>query len=120
MATMHSYTNYENRVVPGLRQNLNKSESPEDVRNFFAHAARELLDSVMEGVTQIGYEDIALLPGSNPPYVLSDRLTGLEAFKAVWNSSDLAQVLARIAEPAVRRYKYLQKNLERTEAKIRM
>ncbi|RJR24090.1 MAG: hypothetical protein C4582_04760 [Desulfobacteraceae bacterium] len=120
MAKMRSYTKYENKVIPGLRQNLNKAESTEDVKKFFVYAAKELLEGAFEGFIEVRYEDMALAPDSDPCFTISDRLLSLPEIKEIWRESDLSQVIGRLADSAVRRYRYLQKNPEKTEAKIRM
>jgi hypothetical protein len=74
---------------------------------------KELLESILPEKFGFEYEDVALMPGSEPYYVLSKRLLSSDAFKSVWNNSDLPHLLSRIAKSAVHRYKHLQKHPEK-------
>ena len=119
MTEQLSYTKFEHELRPHFRQRLNKAESTEDVKKFFIYTVQELLMKVLEGEVEVYFEDVALKPDQNPPYVLSQRLQEMDSLKSVWENSDLPHVLDRLAESAVNRYKHLQKNPEKTEAKIR-
>ncbi len=120
MAKIRSFTKYENKVVPRLRQNLNMAESTEDVKKFFVYAVKEFMEDAVEGKMDIRYEDISLNPEREPHYSISERLSDNPEFDALRKDSDLGQVLARMAESAMKRYKYLQRNPDKTEVKIRM
>jgi hypothetical protein len=119
MAKMRSYTKYENKIIPSLRQNLNRAESTEDVKKFFVYAVKELMETAFDGLS-LRHDDIFLSPETEPGFTLSERILSHDVIRAAWSDSDMPQVLGRLAESALKRYRYLQKNPEKTEAKIRM
>lgn len=120
MTKQVSFSKYENEILPGFRKNISHAESSEDVKKFFNYTARELFDNIFEGRMAFDYEDIALMPDDEPSYTMSNRLLESADFNSVWKDSDLPNVLARLAKPAINRYKHLEKNPEKTESKIRM
>ena len=120
MTKQISFSKYEQKVLPSFRQKINEAESTEDVKKFFIYTVKELLESILPEKFGFGYEDVALTPSSEPYYILSERLLSSDAFKSVWNDSDLPRLLSRLAKSAVHRYNHLQKHPEKTEAKIRM
>ena len=75
--------------------------------------------NILQDQTKVFFEDVALKPEASPPYALSKRLHENEHLTSVWDNSDLPHVLERLAESAVNRYRHLEKNPEKTEAKIR-
>ncbi len=119
MAMKLSFTKYEHQVLPGFRDRINLAESSEDVRKFFAYTVRELLESVFEGRLNFDQEDVKLLPESDRNYEISASLLGSREFQSLWEDSDLPHVINRLAEPAKRRFRYLEKQTAKTEAKIR-
>lgn len=120
MTKQLSYSKYENRILPAYRQKINHAESAEDVKKFFTYTAKELLQNIFAEQLRIEYEDLALTPDSLPHYMLSDKLLSSQDFITIWNDSDLPQVMARLARPALNRYRRLEKHPEKTDAKIRM
>jgi len=120
MTKQISFSKYEQKVLPGFRQKISQAESTEDVKKFFIYTVKELLESILPEKFGFEYEDVALMPGSKPYYILSERLLSLNEFSSVWNDSDLPRLLSRLAETAVNRYKHLKKRPEKTESKIRM
>ena len=120
MSKQISFSKYEQKVLPNFRQKISQAESTEDVKKFFVYTVQELLESIFAGKIDFEYEDVALMPGSEPYYILSKRLLSSVEFKPVWNDSDLPRLLSRLGETAVHRYKHLQKRPEKTESKIRM
>jgi hypothetical protein len=121
MTTQRSFSRIEKDLLPAFRQHVSSAESTEDVKKFFVHTALELFDKAANGQLNLEYEDVALDPeNESQAFLLSEVLTGNTVFTAVWHDSDLANILRRFAVTAVNRYKHLAKNLEKTEAKIRM
>lgn len=120
MSKMMSYTKIENAILHNFRNKVNIAESTEDLKKFFAYSAQELFNNVFSGEMTFDFEDTALLPGEEPYYRLNERLSSSDNFKAVWNSSDLPQVVGRLAKTAAKHYIRLRKNPGKTEAKIRM
>lgn len=119
MAEMLSFTKFENEILPNYRNKLNTAESTEDVKKFFCYSIKELFEKIFEDRLSVGYEDIALDTEDAPGYTLSENITNNDAFTTVWGKSDLSHILERLAESAVNRFRRLQKNPEKTEAKIR-
>lgn len=124
MTVQHSFSKIEKELLPAFRQQIGAAESTEDVRNFFAHTILELLSRATEGEINAVFEDIKL--NHNPDsdecgkYNLGEAITSKEAFKELWNTSDLQHIIDRFAYSACNRYKHLEKKPEKTEAKIRM
>lgn len=121
MTTQNSFSKIEKKLQPLFRQQIGSAESTEDVKKFFVHTALELLDEATGGTLTLEYEDVSLQPGDEEqPYSLSDAITTNDDFAAIWQQSDLPHILTRFAVSAVNRYRHLEKNPEKTEAKIRM
>jgi len=118
MARQLSFSKYEQELRPELRQNLNIAESTEDVKKFFVYTIRKLFGKVLEGKEAFRYEDIQLAPMEQSGFIISDKLLRNSDFAAVWQNSDLSNIVKRIADSASNRHKHLQKNPAKTEAKI--
>jgi hypothetical protein len=118
MARQLSFSKYEQELRPELRQNLNIAESTEDVKKFFVYTVQKLFDKVLEGKGPIRYEDIRLAPMEQSGFIISDELLRNPEFIAVWQNSDLSNIVKRIADTAANRHKRLLKNPAKTEAKI--
>jgi hypothetical protein len=119
MSPQISFTKYENEVLPDFRKKLNLAESTEDVINFFAQTIMEFCNSVFKGKISFDDEDITLILGQDPHYMINRRLFNLNEFTSVWNTSDLSRVIGRFAKSAMNRYKRLEKYSEKTDTKIR-
>jgi len=115
-----SFTKYLNKILPKFREDMNRAESTEDVKKFFSYTVRELLRDIVEKEMEIGDEDIILLPDKPPYFSLSSELLSRGELKKLWEESDLPQLIERLAESAIGRYKHLEKHPEKTESKIRM
>ena len=120
MTKQISFSKYEQKVLPNFRQKISTAESTEDVKKFFVYTVQELVESIFAGKIDFEYEDIKLMPGKEPYFLLSKQLVSSNEFKSVWDESDLSHLLSRLAETAVNRYKHLQKHHEKTESKIRV
>jgi hypothetical protein len=118
MARQLSFSKYEQELRPELRQNLNIAESTEDVKKFFVYTIQKLFDRVLEGKDPFHYEDIQLMPLEQSGFIISDNILGNPEFAAVWQNSDLSNIVKRIADAASNRHKHLQKNPAKTESKI--
>ncbi len=115
-----SFTKYEHQVIPNFRQKMNHAESTEDVKKFFSHTVKELLQQIFEEKIDFRDDDVVLAPDRDPQYTLSNRLISSVDFTSLWNDSDLQHLIKRLAESAIGRYKHLEKHPEKTDAKIRM
>ena len=118
MARQLSFSKYEQQLRPELRQNLNIAESTEDVKKFFVYTIQKLFGRVLEGKEAFQYEDIRLAPLEQSGFIISDKVLGDPEFAAVWQNSDLSNIVKRIADAASNRHKHLQKNPAKTESKI--
>ena len=118
MARQLSFSKYEQQLRPELRQNLNIAESTEDVKKFFVYTIQKLFGRVLEGKEDFLYEDIQLTPMEQSGFIISDKVLKDPEFAAVWQNSDLSNIVQRIADAAGNRHKHLQKNPAKTEAKI--
>ncbi len=120
MTHQQSFTRIENELLPQLRKRLNEAESTEDVKKFFAYCLRDLFTQILPGRPEVGLDELVLQPGGAPPFHLGDGLRAAPGFAEAWTNSDLPQIVARFAEAACHRHRHLEKNPEKTEAKIRM
>ena len=118
MARQLSFSKYEQELRPELRQNLNIAESTEDVKKFFVYTIQKLFDRVLEGKEAFLYEDIRLAPLEQSGFIISEKVLGDPEFAAVWQNSDLSNIVKRIADAASNRHRHLQKNPAKTESKI--
>lgn len=118
MARQLSFSKFEQELRPELRQNLNIAESTEDVKKFFVYTIQKLFDRVLEKKEAFTFEDIRLDPQEQNGFIISSKLLGDPDFAAVWQHSDLFNIVKRIADAASNRFKHLQKNPAKTEAKI--
>jgi hypothetical protein len=120
MVKIQSFTKIENELLPKFRKQLNEAESTEDVRKFFVYCVHELCNEALDRQVSLQFEDISLQPEGEQPFQVADHLLANAAFAEVWQSSDLSHIIGRFAEQAVGRYRRLEKNPAKTEAKIRM
>jgi len=120
MAKRLSFSKNEQDILPEFRQRINLAESTEDVKKFFVYTVTELFNHVFTGKIDFVYEDIELQFGEDPYFSVSDRLLSQNDFSAIWECSDLPNVVARFARTAIKRSKRLEKHSEKTDAKIRM
>lgn len=121
MTKQLSFSKFENEIMPDFRNQINRAESAEDVKKFFAYATKELLANVFAGKVALEYGDISLDPTAETQnFKVTERLLDLKEFNEIWNNSDLRHVTGRLAQTAVNRYKHMEKHPEKTNAKIRM
>ncbi len=113
-----SFTKLEHELIHAYRNRLNLAESESDVHNIFSRTILELLLAVFNNQLQIKAEDIEFSPGASPAFTLEKSLFNDEKLQKVWSSSDLPQIVQRLAENAEHRYRYLQTHREKTRSKI--
>jgi len=118
MTKQISFSKYEQELRPQYRESVNSAESTEDVKKFFAYSTHELIETALQGKVAVEYEDICLDPHRESGFVISSRLRNLQEFDSVWNRSDLPHIVKRMAEFAIKRYKYLERHRGRTESKM--
>ena len=120
MTQQQSFSKVENELQHKFRKMVNKAESTEDVKKFFTYSMLELFSQVGAGRLALQYEDIGLMPGSEPPFRISEQVRSREEFAQIWNASDLSPIVSRFAGLALNHYKHLAKNPKKTETKMRM
>lgn len=115
MSQRMSYTKIENELWPEYRDRLNKAESTEDVKKFFAYTARDLLKQVLDphGIKP-RFEDVELDPDGEEGYILGPRLRDREEVTQLLSGSDLGDILQRLARAAVKRFLHLSRNSSRS------
>lgn len=114
MTDQKSFNKFENELIHQYRKQVAAAESVEEVRKYFARTVCELLEKAGNGAVRCRHEDVTLQPAGTPHYVLSEAITGQAAYQAMARNSDLAAILARLAEPAVHRHVHLAKHPEKT------
>ena len=120
MTTQFSFSKIENELLPGFRKRLGAAESTEDVKKFYVYTMQDLFRQAFSGNLNLEYGDISLQPNQDQPFALNERIKEQADFVAIWKNSDLSHVITRFTETAIHRYKHLEKNPAKTEAKIRM
>ena len=118
MSRQASFTKHERKVLPDFRKKINNAESTEEVKKCFIYRVGSRFSDIFAENVAVEQGDIRLMPDMNPPYQLSDRLMGMPQFVRMWQDSDLAHVLGRLAEAAANRYRRLDKHPEKTDSKI--
>ncbi len=118
-----SFTKHLHKITPKFREEMNLAESTEDVKKFFSYAVKELIKEILleqkpEEEISISEEDIIFVPERPPYFEISESL--ISKIKDLWEKSDLPQIIEKLAEGALGRYKHLERNPEKTEQKIRM
>lgn len=113
-----SFSKYENESLPRFRDLMNQAESTEDVRKFFSQAMRELMTNISQGELDIGRAAMLLDPDQPGGWSMIDELAHNPNVRAYFTDSDLAVILGRFAATAVKRLRRLEKNPQKTEAKM--
>ncbi len=119
MTRQVSFTRLEQAQLPGFRERLDRAESPDEVRRFFAETMATLLADALGTAEAVRYDDVTLAPEATEEYVLTTSVRALPGFADIWNDSDLPRIVGDFARLAVRRHRHLAGNPERTEAKTR-
>lgn len=119
MTRQTSYTRLEQAQLPGFRDRMDRAESPDEVRRFFAETVSILLSDALGAAEAVRYEDVTLEPDSPDGYVLSSPVRGLPGFAEIWHASDMPRIVGDFARVAGKRHRHLEGNPERTEAKTR-
>jgi hypothetical protein len=107
-------------ILPRFRQRINDAESTEDIKKTFVLAVMDFFENAFNGGLVVRNEEVNFRPYEKPYFSLSQRLVEEEKIRSVWKDSDLHQIIERLAESAMNRYKHLKKHREKTNAKIRM
>ena len=119
MTTQFSFSKIENELLPGFRRRIGAAESSEDVKKFYVYTMQDLFRQVFSDNLNLEYGDVSLQPTQDQPFVLSKRIKARADFVVTWKNSDLSHVMTRFSETAIHRYRHLEKNPAKTEAKIR-
>ena len=113
-----SFTKVERELRGEYRTKINIAESTEDVKKFFGQTVMKLFSMVFEDKVPVTYEDISLDSGQCENFRIREGLSRHETFREVWDGSDLPDIVRRLAEQACKRVKHLEKNPDKTEAKM--
>ncbi|SDK92624.1 hypothetical protein SAMN05660337_1730 [Maridesulfovibrio ferrireducens] len=114
-----SFNAYERELEPAYRDMIDKAESTVDIHNFFERTALDFLQETVGDRIDINPESITFAPDSKQGYKLSPVLIESSEFQEIVEQSDLANILERLTERAVKRYIHLDRKLQgKTEAKI--
>ncbi|BFR47957.1 hypothetical protein RVX_R10180 [Nitratidesulfovibrio sp. HK-II] len=119
MTRQVSFTRLEQAQLPGFRERLDRAESPDEVRRFFAETVATLLADALGAAEAVRYDAVALSPDAADGYALDGTIRALPGFAGIWTDSDLPRIVGDFARVAVKRYRHLVGNPERTEAKTR-
>lgn len=118
MAPQQSFTHVENELLPKFRKRIDEAESAREVEASFGDCVRELLAKASAGRVEFALDDIRLQP-ETASFLLGEAIRSQEAFKELWDNSDMPRIVGRFAELAQHRRAHLAKKSEKTEAKIR-
>jgi hypothetical protein len=119
MEKQKSFSKIEQVIRHTFRNNLNIAESDEDAKKFFAYAVKDLTEQASEGQVSIESDDICLDQDAADGFTCSKRLKRDKIFMELWNNSDLAHIVTRLAENALNRIKHLEeRHPDKSEAKI--
>lgn len=118
MTRQISFTRLEQALLPGFRERMDRAESTEDVRKFFSEVASTLLCDALGDPGAVRFEDVSLAPGDPDGFVIDGKVLIMPAFLSAWDDSDLPRIMTQLAGKAVNRYLHLEKNPEKTEAKM--
>lgn len=118
MAPQQSFTHVENELLPKFRKRIDEAESAREVETAFGDCVRELIGKASAGAVELAPEDMRLQP-ETASFLLGEDIRAREAFKQLWDDSDLPRIVGRFAELAQHRHAHLAKKPAKTEAKIR-
>jgi len=115
-----SFRKFEHLIIPHFRQRINEAETSEDVKNAFVQSIKTLIESAFGGRVLPQDEDVQFTPYREPYFFLSQGVLQDESIRTIWKDSDLRNVMERLAESAMNRYRHLARHGEKTDSKIRM
>ncbi|MBS3758857.1 MAG: hypothetical protein KGY61_09360 [Desulfobacterales bacterium] len=119
MSRQVSFTKYERKILPDYRQRISSAESSQDVKKFFVYMVGMLFNEIFGEKITLEDNDIRLTPERSAGYQLSRELRANPELIETWRTSDLSDLLDRMAEVACNRYRHLEKHPEKTSSKIR-
>lgn len=120
MSKQLSFNQLENELIHELRNNINNSEGPIDVANYFSLAVCKLLKEVFANeVISISDSSVLFDPKNLNYYKVNEVLSKNDHFQEIWGSSDLKNVISRFAELSYHKYLHHNKHAEKTNKKIR-
>ncbi len=115
-----SFRKFEHKILPHFRQQINEAESTIDIKNTFVYSIRNLFEKAFAGGLQLKDEDVRFTPYEEPYFLLSQEVLKNESIRRIWKNSDLRNVIERLAESSMNRYRHLARHGEKTDSKIRM
>ena len=117
-ASNPSFTHIEHQLIHHYRNQLNLADSQQAVHTLFSRTIIELFLAVFGDTVPMKAEDIRFTPGTAPGFVVGETLLRNATFHKTWSASDLHSIVARFAENAEHRFKYLQAHHEKTGGNI--
>lgn len=118
MTKQSSFSKLRNEMMHGFRQKMHQAESTEDVKKFYAMTMYRLFDRLVGKNEPIRPDEISLDPAESCGYVITDSLRSRPLFRFSWNESDLPHIVDDFTRMALNRHRHLEKNNEKTRAKI--
>lgn len=119
MTRQMSFTRFEQVLLPGFRERLDKAESSQDVHREFSAVVALLLSDAFGESAVVRDEDVMLRTDLTPGYELAPAIRNLSEFEALWGQSDLPRILAEFAQMSAKRIVHLSRHPEKTESKQR-
>ena len=115
-----SFSHLEKELVKEFRNNVNNSEGPIDVANYFSFVVCKIFKKVFaESDIKLENNCAIFTPNEENYFKVNEELLQNEKFNEVWNNSDLPDLLKKFAETAYHKYLHHNKHLEKTNKKIR-
>ena len=118
MTQQVSFSKYEQELRREYRQRINSAESTEDVKKFFVRAVIELFEKALGRKVEADYDDVYLDPRRKDGFVIKKNVWTISGFVSAWEKSDLPEIVARMAEFAIKRHKRLDAHRDKTEARM--
>lgn len=114
-----SFSTVSHDFVHNFRERMNHSENITDLMNNFSYTVSLFINTVSKKPLGASVGDITFMPDSSKHFKINEALFSIADFKAMYDESDMDNIISKFAETANHRYMHLMKHNERTNAKIR-
>ena len=118
MTQQVSFSKYEQELRRRYRQRINSAESTEDVKKFFVRTVTNLFEKALGRKVEADHNDVRLDTRRKDGFVISKGVWTIPGFVPAWKTSDLPEIVKRMAEFAIKRHKRLEAHRDKTEAKM--
>lgn len=119
MIKSYSFTLLEKMLTPEFRKKVNEAESVGELTSIYSKTMVTLFQKTVPDSLTVLEGDIVFSPKDNPMFTIHPRLQGKAEIQNLMENSDLPKVLERFARSVNRRFKHLQKHVQKTQLKIR-